>query len=361
MTRTLAVVVLLGCSPFDRAEIPQGFGSITEGAHSSAAGFSECEVTTLADGGPGSLRECLRASSRRIVFRVAGTIALASDLFVTSSFVTIAGETAPPPGITIDVSSFPLAFHGVNDVIVRHLSFFKSGDVLSALAFYGDVGPARRIVIDHVTMVGAPLFFYQHIEDVTVSRSLFLGVPLPLAFFGPEEDPGARRRITVHANVFVRNGRGQPQLLGETGPADMINNVVYGWGFGVTPERGIELGALGGAYPEVNLLGNSLLFVANGSATSADGLVYVCGTSQENEDAACPGADSQVFYAGNSTPGELVPPASRASEHAVPAELRPAVFEVSELGREVVPQAGSRFRTDNDQLRLDEVLAAIGQ
>ena len=60
-------------------------------------------VTTLAKDGPGSLAEALAAKGPRIVvFEVGGAIDLArSTLDIREPYVTIAGQTAPSPGITL--------------------------------------------------------------------------------------------------------------------------------------------------------------------------------------------------------------------------------------------------------------------
>ena len=60
-------------------------------------------VTTLADSGPGSLRTGISTARgpRTILFDVAGTIRLDSDLVINKPNLTIAGQSAPRGGITI--------------------------------------------------------------------------------------------------------------------------------------------------------------------------------------------------------------------------------------------------------------------
>ena len=57
-------------------------------------------VTNLNDKGAGSLRDAVSKANRIVVFDVGGVISLASDLTIKDN-ITIAGQTAPYPGITI--------------------------------------------------------------------------------------------------------------------------------------------------------------------------------------------------------------------------------------------------------------------
>lgn len=77
-------------------------------------------VTTLAGEGPGSLREALEAGGPRlVVFEVGGVIDLnGHDIRMQTPFLTIAGQTAPEPGITLIRGGIGIRTH---DVIVRHI------------------------------------------------------------------------------------------------------------------------------------------------------------------------------------------------------------------------------------------------
>ncbi|MCA9771203.1 MAG: hypothetical protein KC466_02265, partial [Myxococcales bacterium] len=76
----------------------EGYGTDTP----AGRGGVVIRVTTLAAEGPGSLREAAATPGpRAIVFEVGGAIALTEDIVVSRPYVTIAGQTAPSPGVTL--------------------------------------------------------------------------------------------------------------------------------------------------------------------------------------------------------------------------------------------------------------------
>lgn len=77
-------------------------------------------VTNLNSSGPGSLADAIAGNGARIiVFEVGGIIDLEGDtLTISNPYVTIAGQTAPSPGITLINGSLSI---NSNDVIIQHI------------------------------------------------------------------------------------------------------------------------------------------------------------------------------------------------------------------------------------------------
>jgi len=100
----------------------KGFGANTRAGRGGAV----YRVTNLAAKGAGSLRACIDAvGPRTCIFEVSGTIALTSNLVVRNPYLTIAGQTAPSPGILVRGGAIVIVAH---DVLLQHVHV-RAGDV----------------------------------------------------------------------------------------------------------------------------------------------------------------------------------------------------------------------------------------
>jgi len=127
----------------------QGFGTNTP----AGRGGEILKVTTLADSGKGSLREALEKRSPRIVvFEVGGIISLEKELTVSRPYLTVAGQTAPSPGILLKGAGIVVATH---DVLIQHLRIRCGDDPDGPSPGSRDalkiVNPSENVVIDHVS------------------------------------------------------------------------------------------------------------------------------------------------------------------------------------------------------------------
>lgn len=115
-------------------------------------------VTTLATEGPGSFAEAVNTKGpRTVVFEVGGVIDLGTKtLRILESDLTIAGQTAPAPGITLIRGGLDIA---TRNVIVRHLRI-RPGDAgrpkRSGLDFDAiSTVAGHDIIVDHCSLTWA--------------------------------------------------------------------------------------------------------------------------------------------------------------------------------------------------------------
>ena len=245
----------------------EGFGTDTV----AGRGGTIYKVTTLTSSGPGSLRECVDASGPRIcIFEVSGTIELYSDLNIFNPYITIAGQTAPSPGIQIKGAGFRIA--SSHDVLIQHLRI-RPGDGITgpnpdwrrAMSMSGtETEPPHHVVIDHCSLqfgIDANANIYaSNAHHITYSNNLITN-PLDDSFAskGPHSKSlninhnsnSGHRNISLIKNVLAHSYGRNPSIAGNT-QVQLVNNVFYN-----LYNRAIQLTNAKGFGPhETSIVGN---------------------------------------------------------------------------------------------------------
>ncbi|TQM17271.1 pectate lyase [Pseudoxanthomonas sp. 3HH-4] len=174
-------------------------------------------VTTLAAEGPGSFKEAVTAKGPRIVvFEVGGVIDLGmKELRISEPFLTIAGQTAPHPGVTIIKGGLTIATH---DVVIRHLRIRpgdgglpkRSGDIDAITTVRG----AHDVIVDHCSLTWATD------ENLSASSTRFHGEN------EAEWMANASRRITYSNNIVGEGLANSIHAKGEHSKGSLIHDHV---------------------------------------------------------------------------------------------------------------------------------------
>lgn len=214
----------------------EGFGAASVGGR----GGRVIPVTTLADSGAGSLRECMMATGpRTCVFRVAGTIELLRQIKPTSGNLTIAGQTAPGGGIAIknhpsNLTGSPFYFNKPHN-IVRHIRIRPgptSGtkqDTTDSITI--DAG-APHTIIDHVSLSWAtdePFNTTKTASNVTIQWSLvYEGLSKSTHISGEHAKAMFLEgdNITAH-HVFMAHATDRMPNAGVGSRVDFVNLISY--------------------------------------------------------------------------------------------------------------------------------------
>ncbi len=250
----------------------RGFGARASGGR----GGSIYHVTTLADGSDeGTLRygieEIAPQGPLTIVFDVSGNIKLERRLKITSSDLTIAGQTAPDGGITL--SGYPTLLEGesrserIKNIIIRYLRF-RTGD-FNAHAFglkppkgRGDLGGnggdgvtitfAENIIFDHVTVSWGmdETFDLGQSKSVTLQNSMIYE-----GLFDSYHTNSSKTEIEKHSRTT---------LIGGTNTPDEMNNKTKGYSFigNVLAHSNMRMPVVGGEKHDLTR-GTNIEFINN--------------------------------------------------------------------------------------------------
>ncbi|WP_066794200.1 pectate lyase [Sphingomonas soli] len=208
-------------------------------------------VTNLDADGPGSFKAAVEAKGPRIVvFEVGGVIDMRrTTIAITEPYLTIAGQTAPSPGITLIKTGIDVKTH---DVIIRHIRVRtgadgqpkRSGweaDALSTVA-------ARNVILDHNTFTWAidenmsasgPRFDGKDVKEWRehTSRNITFSNNLAAEGLADSSHPKGEHSkgslihdnatgIVFYRNVWAHNVERHPLVKGGA-QVLMVNNLIY--------------------------------------------------------------------------------------------------------------------------------------
>lgn len=197
-------------------------------------------VVTLADHGPGSLRECIEATGPRVcVFRVGGVIRFGTlPPIIRNPYLTIAGQTAPGNGITLSHGGgpegrTPLVVKQTHDVIIRHIRVRTDRPGEERGAEDGvTIEDSHRVIVDHVSSSWARDEVVNGFADndaITISNSIFAaGIPPHDKCALLASDPTGPQSISFIRNICAHNGDRNPDINFPPGSCvEVINNLFY--------------------------------------------------------------------------------------------------------------------------------------
>lgn len=239
----LLLLLLLAVAPaFSQAPATKEYPT------AGGAGGKVITVTSLEDSGPGTLREALNTTGPRIIrFGVGGEIWLKDKLVFNSPFVTVEGESAPAPGITLMGDKLRIRAH---DVILRNIRV-RVGALLTnsdpqnrdGIAIEGSQDgsdPNYNVLVENCSVSWAidenVQIWGRGSHDIVVRNCILAeglakghpkgGTHSAGLIVGPDT-----RKVTVQGNLFAHNAFRNP-VAGGGSESVIVNNLIYNPGFG---------------------------------------------------------------------------------------------------------------------------------
>lgn len=225
-----------------QAEILAFPGAEGAGAHSfGGRGGKVYVVTSLADAGPGTLREaCEAAGPRIVVFNVAGIIQLKDRIRIRAPYITITGQKAPGDGVCVAGNTVELETH---DVVIRHLRFRRGQTSIYERNDSLGGNPIGNVIIDHCSTswgLDENISMYRHMYDpgdgspkqklptcnITIQWCISSeGLDTYHHAFG---GTWGGRNTSFHHNLFACN-TGRNASIGMGFDFNFVNNIIFNW------------------------------------------------------------------------------------------------------------------------------------
>lgn len=200
----------------------EGWGRFATGGRTGTV----YHVTTLNDGGAGSLRDAVSQPNRIVVFDVSGVINI-SDRIVFAKNLYVAGQTAPGEGITVYGNG--VSFSGATNTIVRYMRFRmgKKGDSGKDAA---GIANGTNMIFDHCSFSwGLDETFSINPDgkgdgprNITIQNSIMGQGLLDHSAGGLMQADS----ITLYRNLYCDNGTRNNKVKGIN---QYVNNIVYNW------------------------------------------------------------------------------------------------------------------------------------
>ncbi|MEO5789187.1 T9SS type A sorting domain-containing protein [Gelidibacter sp.] len=248
-------------------------------------GGSVSIVTNLNDSGSGSLRSFANVSNTTILFNISGIIKLKRPLYFYGNNVTIAGQTAPDGGITIEGAR--VLFDKNKNLICRYIRFrggyYEEYDTVEGFDLVD-------VIFDHCSIsFGADEAFSSSVgKSSTIGRGLTIQNCLIAesktgGIMRGDDKPGNLGGISMIGNVFYNITHRFPNLRGDL-RFDIINNYIHNakWRL-IRGVGGYKLNQLGNFYDYGNsketLVWDSTMNMHTCSNGGSNPLIYAKGNN----------------------------------------------------------------------------------
>jgi hypothetical protein len=358
-------------------------GMTTRAAYACSGNPTVYKVNSLADtnsvGATTTLRGAVMGGDaggttgpRVVVFERSGMIDLTDDLTITSPCITIAGQTAPSPGITLRYAGITIKTH---DILLQHFRIRPGGDTCNSSIQAWNFGSddIYNLVFDHMSTSwnqDEGYVFQQHARDanITVWRCIQAeGLFARRAGECSGGTGGGPHGMLVYAqthnvyiiqSLFSMNQERNPYMQNGTRTV-LVNNVVYNWlsVWGFTWTQNASLGSPGaGEEWYASAVGNRFI---GGQLTNADAnpgymYTYLAEFAQSGNKIY---QSDNTFASDGSQPGALTTTNNQLSYNPVvgsappEAPLPPLMTPVASSAVEAFVRANAGARpTDRDSV-----------